>query len=251
MTGRAVPKELDAIVDRVFSFKPNRTSTPPPPRHWSVSIDRIFADKGLRLDVTRFNPDLDECLDELHRSGRELVALEDLAKIELPNRFERIWASDEKHGVPYLNATDLLNLFALGMPSQIRFLSHETNTDIEALVVRKDWLLMTCSGTLGRIFHVPKRLDGWVATHDLIRIRPRTGMVGYLFAWCMTKQAQTQVLSHTHGGQIDHVTRDHVASMLVPMLDSDSIRDLDKSVLEALRMREQSLKRLESIWPEQ
>ena len=250
MTGRAAPEELNAIVDHVFSFQPNRTSAPPPPRHWSVSIERIFADRGLRLDVTRFNPDLDECLEELRGCGHELVPLEELAKIDLPNRFERIWASDEKHGVPYLNATDLLSLFALGVPGQIRFLSRETNTDIEALVIRKDWLLMTCSGTLGRIFHVPKRLDGWVATHDLIRIRPQPGMVGYLFAWCMTKQAQTQVLSHTHGGQIDHVTQDHVASMLVPMLDSASIRDLDNSVLKAIRMREQSIERLESIWPE-
>lgn len=244
-----VPRALDEIVDKVLAHNP-RQSSPPRARHWSVSIDRIFADNGLRLDVTRFDPDLDECLDALHASGHELVALEDVADITLPNRFERVWASDEKHGVPYLNATDLLSLFALGMPSQNRYLSHVTDTDIENLLIRKNWLLMTCSGTLGRVFHVPRRLDGWVATHDLIRIRPKAGMVGYLFAWCMTKMAQTQILSHTHGGQIDHVTADQVGAMLVPMLTPDSIRDLNGSVLDALRMREKSLQRLENIWPE-
>lgn len=132
--------------------------------------------------------------------------LHDLADLSLLNRFVRVYVADEKHGLPYLNAIDLLSLFAVGLPARQRFLSRTSDVDLKKLVIRRNWFLMTCSDTIGRVSHVPKRLDGWVATHDLIRIRPKPGLVGYLFAWCMTGAARAQVLAHTHGGQIDHVT---------------------------------------------
>ena len=248
MSAAPVPRELDAITDRVFAYQPNQPDAPAP-RHWSISVQRIFEDGGLLLDASRFDPDLDACLRDLQDSGLALKRLDELADITLPGRFERVWAADKRHGLPYLNATDLLSLFAIGIPSQERYLSHKTDTDIDALVIRQNWLLMTCSGTIGRIFHVPKRLDGWVATHDLIRIKPRSGYVGYLFAWCMTPAAQIQILAHTHGGQIDHVTDKQVSEIMVPMLPKDDTRELDRAVLRALRARERGLERLEKLWP--
>ena len=220
------------------------------PTAWSISVERIFASKGLRLDAAHYDPGLDSCLAELRSSGFPLVELSDLAQIVLPGRFERVWAKDEHHGLPYLNATDLLSLFAIGMPARTRYLSRQLDVDVNELIIRQDWLLMTCSGTIGRIFHVPQRLDGWAATHDLIRIVPNEGMAGYLFAWCMTEVARTQVLAHTHGGQIDHVTDEQVAGMLVPMLPEDEARKLDQAVLHALKAREKGLKHLENLWPQ-
>jgi len=62
----------------------------------------------------------------------------------------------------------------------------------------------------------------------------------------MTPSAQIQILAHTHGGQIDHVTDKQVGSVRVPMLPKDTARELDKSVLRA---RECRLERLERLWP--
>lgn len=250
MSGVDEQEALDAITDRVFASAASPTVPNPAPRHWALSVERIFSDEGLRLDVSRFDPDLDAQVQALRDSKHDVDTLGNLAKVDLPSRFERVWAKDEGHGLPYLNATDLLSLFAIGVPSQTRYLSRQSNVDVDALVVRRNWLLMTCSGTIGRIFHVPGRLDGWVATHDLIRIRPKPGMVGYLFAWFMTESARTQVLSHTHGGQIDHVTADQVRSVLVPVLPKDQVRRIDQSVRKALRTREKGLAQLENLWPE-
>lgn len=242
--------ELDAITDRVLSYRPPRARQNPEPVAWAVSVERIFESNGLVLDASHFDPDLDSCMKNLHSSGLELKTLGELATVQLPSRFERVWATDAQHGSPYLNATDLLSLFAIGLPAKSRFLSPESDVDLDRLLIRQNWLLMTCSGTIGRIFHVPKRLDGWAATHDLIRIAPQPGMVGYLFAWCMTDAARIQVLAHTHGGQIDHVTDEQVSTMLVPMLPGEAARKLDRSVLRALDAREKGLKRLENLWPQ-
>ena len=244
-------RKLDAITNHVLTCKPSvKEPAPLEPAAWSLSVERIFASGGLRLDASHFDPGLGSCLEALKSSGLPLSPLNKLATLSLPPRFERVWAADRHHGHPYLNATELLSFFATGMPSQDRYLSHQTNVDMNTLIIRRDWLLMTCSGTIGRVFHVPKRLDGWAATHDLIRVVPKDGMVGYLFAWCMTEAARTQVLAHTHGGQIDHVTDEQVGSMLVPMLPTTEARNLDRSVLRALEAYENGLTKLSKLWPE-
>ena len=130
-----------------------------------------------------------------------------------------------------------------------RYLSYATEIDIENLVINEGALLMTCSGTIGRVFYVSKRLDGWAATHDLIRIVPnRTEMTGYLYAYLSTPAAQSQILSHTHGGQIDHVTDTQVAGILVPMRPQHEIESISSNVMKALRSREKALEILTNAW---
>ena len=219
-----------------------------PAKSWSLSIQRIFEQDRWRFDATHYDPAVDAHVDSM--AGIDSVPLRSLATLKLPGRFERVWAIDADSGHPYLNATDLLCLFALGRPSQVRYLSPESETDIDNLHIREDWLLMTCSGTIGRVYYVPKRLDGWAATHDLIRIIPNSeDMSGYFFAWCSTKIAQVQILSHTHGGQINHVTAEQVGQLMVPLLPHREMKAINDQVVGALHARETAMHALENSWP--
>ena len=217
---------------------------------WSVSVEEIFKNADVRLDATHFDPKTAAAIEELQGAGANLKPLSDIASVELRSQFTRIWAQDAEHGLPYLNATDLLSLLALGVPAGgKRYLSHATGTNLASLIIRKGWLLMTCSGTIGRVFYVPKRLNGWAATHDLIRIIPKEdGMAGYLYAWLGTPVAQAQILSHTHGGQIDHVTDDQVSGVLVPALSTRKINAINERVIRAMDEREKAIKVLVNSW---
>lgn len=73
-------------------------------------------------------------------------------------------------------------------------------------------------------------------------------MVGYLFAWCSTPAARAQILRHTHGGRIDHVTEEQVAGLLAPRLPEKRVREIDRKVVEALRARERALEDLLEAW---
>ena len=250
------PREIESAVRKrvmVYNRRKRRESAPSlvqtsPAKNWSMSIDRVFAQDRLRFDASFFDPVVDAHVESLE--GNATDHLSDLAALVLPGRFERVWAIDEYHGKPYLNATDLLTLFSLGSPSQVRYLSPESNTDFDALLIREGWLLMTCSGTIGRVYHVPSRLDGWAATHDLIRIIPNSpDMTGYLYAWCMTEVAQAQILAHTHGGQINHVTDEQVGQMLIPRLHRRAANRVNERVMAALADRERALNTLVDAWP--
>ncbi len=254
-TQKKVPPELDQIIDKVFGYKPSKvldepSEVPAAAGAWSVSVDDIFKNGDVRLDATHFDPKTAGAVQELRESGIELEPLSNLALVELRSQFTRIWARDHKHGIPYLNATDLLSLLALGIPAGgYRYLSHATETNINSLIIREGWLLMTCSGTIGRVFYVPKRLDGWAATHDLIRVIPKkNNLAGYLYAWLSNPVAQSQILSYTHGGQIDHVTDDQVAEVLVPRLSPDQVKNIHNKVIKALRARERAIQTLSNVW---
>ncbi|MYI67569.1 MAG: hypothetical protein F4103_02005 [Boseongicola sp. SB0673_bin_14] len=254
MKPRKVPKELDQAVDIVFSHNPKQESRASLPstitaESWATSINAVFDSKELRLDASHFHQSSVNTIRDLKQTGLKLQPLSDLAKIWFRGPFTRVWSSPE-YGLPYFNATDLLSLLALGVPSGgPRYLSNKTKTNIQALIVSEGWLLMTCSGTIGRVFCVPKRLDGWVATHDLIRIIPhQTEMTGYLYAWLGTEEAQSQILSYTHGGQIDHVTDEQVSRILVPLPSHKRIRAIHAVTMKALSKREEALKSLSDAW---
>jgi len=257
MPDHSVPSELDKIVDAVLSYNPETKeirddSTKPNVKTWATSISDIFRNEGVRLDATHYDPAVVLARRKLTESGYKLETLGKLASIVLPGQFTRIWADDNRHGVKYLNATDLLSLMALGVPAGgQRFLSRATDTNIDALIIKEGWLLMSCSGTIGRVFYVPSRLDGWAATHDIIRIIPHNkGITGFLYSWLTTTNAQAQILSHTHGGQIDHITDDQVAGVIVPMLPDDRVQHLHNETMKALRARERALETLSDVWHE-
>ena len=77
----------------------------------------------------------------------------------------------------------------------------------------------------------------------------RAEMVGYLYAYLGTRFAQHQIISHTHGGQIDHVTDAQVASCFVPMLAEGEIRRIHARVMDALHLREEMITTLTDSWP--
>jgi len=56
---------------------------------------------------------------------------------------------------------DLLSLLALGVPAAgQRYISEASDVDLDSVAIDTDWLLMTRSGTIGRVFYLPKRFNG-------------------------------------------------------------------------------------------
>jgi len=213
------------------------------PQGWSVPLSDVLGQGQVRLDAEHYDPLVianDEALASL---GCELKPLSEFADVVLPSMFTRIWAKDAEHGAPYLNATDLMSYFALGVPAQERFLSFASDVKFDLLTIRTGMILVTCSGTIGRVFDVPEALNGWAGTHDLVRINPkRSEQRGYLRAYLTTPLAQIQILSHTHGGQIDHVTAEQVGSCLVPVLPENAVKKISRLTDEADASRASGLK---------
>ena len=191
----------------------------PQPVGWTTPASDIYGNTYARLDAEHYDPDTKGVLQTLE--GLSLTPLGEWADIDLPGQFTRIWADDATHGLPYINATTLMYYTAFGVPDKMRFLSRATEVDISRLILAEGTLLVTCSGTLGRVYVVPPSIAGWAGTHDLVRVCPHNAaLTGYLLAYLRSVFAQMQLLGDGYGGQIDHLTDKHVASCLVPELEN-------------------------------
>ena len=240
------PRVLNEIVDKVLAYRP--TAKKPIIKNkamvetWSIPLEDIYKNENMRLDASHYDRQTEAILKELKNTDIPLKLLSELASVNLPGQFTRIWAQNANHGIRYINATDLMSLTGIGMLSgDARFLSRESEVDIEELIIHTGWILLTCSGTIGRVFYVPERLDGWVATHDLIRIIPHDIPVGFLHAYLSSQMAQKQIIAHTHGGQIDHVTHHQVGGIMVPMLAKQNMSEIHRRTMKALNQREEAI----------
>jgi type I restriction enzyme S subunit len=217
------------------------------PKGWSVPLTDVVGQRQVRLDAEHYDPLVIENNKRLQDLGFKLAPLSAFAEVRLPGMFTRIWAKDRQYGVPYINATDLMSYFALGVPAQARFLSHASEVRMENLIIHEGMILISCSGTIGRVFDVPKALDGCAGTHDIVRIIPhKAEQRGFLRAYLTSSLAQIQILSHTHGGQIDHVTDQQVGSCLVPVLPESAVKQISNLADKADAMRAQGLALLET-----
>src|SRR5260364_136525 len=152
-------------------------------------------------------------------TSKEQVLIESIVRVggcKTPGQFVRIWAEEKTYGLPYVNATDLMSLTGIGnFSGNPRYLSKETDVDMEELIIHEGWLLIRAQGLSGVFSMFPSGLTDRCATHDLIRIIPKPGIpVGFLHAYLSSPVAQKQITGHTHGGQIDHVTHIRLAKCL-------------------------------------
>lgn len=98
----------------------------------------------------------------------------------------------------------------------------------ESVRVRTGDILVTRSGSIGRVAVVTPELDGAIVSDDVIRVRiPDLTLRGYVFGYLQTSSAQNQLLRNEYGTIQQHLEPVHVADVLIPIPD-------DRSVLEHL-----------------
>jgi type I restriction enzyme S subunit len=121
-----------------------------------------------RFDVSNYVPLVRSALDKLEQGRFPLVPLWKLTdRIFIPPRFKRIYV-DKEHGVPFLQGSQLPSM----RPYDLKYLSRIHTQKLDRWIIGTDWVLITCSGTIGRVGLVSPLQDRWAASQHLLRIVP-------------------------------------------------------------------------------
>ncbi len=163
-------------------------------------------------------------------------------RVFIGNIFSRVFVKDPAHGVPYLAASDTV----LANLDTGYYLSKKQAAELSYLMLQKDWILVTCSGTLGNVTYTNGNFIGRIATHDLIRIVPNDKEIlrGCLFAFLSSKYGYYQLTQSQFGGVVKHINADHAKSICVPKFSSDFQKKVDSLIKEAVVLRENSISAL-------
>lgn len=170
------------------------------------------------------------------------VTLNGMAGIFNGPRFARSYVDDPKYGVPFLGSTDILNADLTSLPR----LSKKQVAANPRLVVRADWTLITCSGTIGRMAYARPDMDGMAGSQHFMRVVPDAEKIppGYLYAYLSSKFGVPLVVGGTYGAIIQHIEPQHIADLPVPRLGDEVERNVHLLVEEAAKLRTEASKLL-------
>jgi len=181
-----------------------------------VTSEMVIDTDELRLDASFYNAQVIEAMAALERSGMVLKTVRELTeRVFIPNRFKRNYV-DAAHGIPFLQGGHLMQF----KPDDMKYLSTLTTANMESLLIREGWVLITRSGTVGRVALVTSQWDGWAASEHIFRVvphRPSECTVGYLAAFLGSPIGQLQLSRQVYGAVVDELTEDHIRSIRIPL----------------------------------
>ena len=100
-------------------------------------------------------------------------------------------------------------------------------------------VLITRSGTIGRVNIVPHHWENWVINEHVIRILPHTKEIaGYIYCWLNTEYGDSLIKRYTYGSVVNEIDTSHVANIPFPILKNKEIQTkINNLVLEANKKR--------------
>jgi type I restriction enzyme S subunit len=191
-----------------------------------------------RLDAHFYNPTAELAVGNILEFASNFDSLSNItSKVFYLNRFKRTFVN-EKHGFPYLAGKDIIKI----RPNDISYLSESETSNMDDYRLEKEWILLTCSGTIGRTCYIWKNYEDWVGTHDLIRIASNGKMdSGYLYAFLSCDYGYHQILRHKHGAVIDHITPEHIEKIIIPIPEENRIIEIGDLVRQAYDLRAEAI----------
>jgi len=131
-------------------------------------------------------------------------------------RIARVWVDGPEHGYPFLSSTDILQADL----SSASFIAKSVARQNRQLRIKKNWSLITRSGSIGRMAYSRPDMDGMACSEDVLRLVPDEDKVmpGYIYAYLTTKFGVPLVTSGTYGSIITHLEPHHIAKLPVPRL---------------------------------
>ena len=196
----------------------------------------------IRLDAGRYSPQLFDAIRTLRESGRPLERLVDITKaVFIPPRFKRVYVEKE-FGVPFLQGSHVVHF----QPADLKYLSLSSR-NLERWIVNAGWILVTCSGTIGRTMVCPPEWDGWAASQHILRIVPdnKKCPAGFLCAFLSSSIGQAQLTANSYGAVVDELTEEQAGGILVPMpkttTDRALVRSIDQSMKAATELKSKAV----------
>jgi len=205
---------------------------------FSIQLISIL-NSDLRLDARYYSSDVYKASTILNSCGYRLKPLSEVVEsvFHLP-RFDRTFTDEEDKGFPYLSPTDLV----MFKPLRKRFILKDIKRP-ERFFVKEGWLLLTCSGAIGRAIYVTKSLEKYFITHDIIRIVPKSKgevLSGFLYAYLWSWIGNALLTKDQYGMTVKHIEPEHVRQLLVPILPKNIQRKIHEKIIKAWQLREEA-----------
>lgn len=156
--------------------------------------------------------------------------------IMLPGRYKRVYVGAQQ-GIPFIGGKEILELDPRG--EKFLSLKHHGDRINEQLTLHENMILVTRSGTIGKVNIVPKHWEGWAGSEHILRAVPaNSDWAGYLYAWLSSEWALPLIRRHTYGAVVFEIDQHQLADVPVPLLANTTLmQEINTLVLNANNKR--------------
>ena len=179
----------------------------------TLPVSEIFV-RDRRLDAEVYLSEGFTVRRDIFQSKLLVSPLGALAKIWQPSRLKGVRVGLE-HGVPFLAGTQVFDIW----PEPRKWIAPSRTPDLERRYVAPNWILVTCSGTVGKAIITYSAHTKFIISHDLLRVEthePETR--SYVYAFLRTRFGQAMMRASQYGNVIKHLEVAHLKEIPVPEL---------------------------------
>lgn len=208
------------------------------PVKWcSVSLSDVVS-RGKRLEASVFDVEAKQARQIIQSGKYPLTTVggqSGLTTSYTCARFKRIWV--ERSDLPIYQPSTIVDV----KPSPDGYISKLTQTNIDALKVHHGQVLMTCSGTIGKVSYVSKTLDNKIFSHDLLRIDCKEDIdQGYIYAYLKSNLGNKILLTNSYGAVITHIEPEHLATVPIPDASKEIKERIHNLIVQSYELRDES-----------
>jgi type I restriction enzyme, S subunit len=193
--------------------------------------------EAYRLDAHFYNPTAKFAVDEISKTNFQL--LRDLSnEIILGKRFKRNYV-ESNFGTPFLGGKNIIQI-----RPELKYLSDTEISFIDELLIKRNWTLISCSGTLGRVCFVYDNYENYAASQHILRVNPNEDLVdpAYLNCFLSSKYGYYQLLRYRYGSVIDEIDDKNIEGVLVPLPSEQQQKEIGDLVRKAYELRAAAIK---------
>lgn len=208
------------------------------PVKWcSVSLAEMV-ERGKRLEASVFDVEARQAWDLINNNKYPITSLggaNGLTTSYTCGRFKRIWVKKSEY--PIYQPSSVVDI----KPTPDGYISKKTKVDIESLRVHRGQILLTCSGTIGKVSLVSKTLDNAIFSHDLLRIDCKNPVdVGYIYTYLKSKIGSQILITNKYGAVITHIESEHLDTVPIPNAPDTIKSKINDLIMQSYDLRDES-----------
>lgn len=213
------------------------------PSCFVVGSKRIMDDVSNRIDAWYWDPNKNNIAKEIEESVggdvKEIVRLGDLVVehgIFYPGRHKRNYVENTSESVPFYSGTQILQIRPFDLQYQPKDYQPASKHFVE-----KGWILITRSGSTGRVVMVNDSMAGTMVSEHVIRVICDEELIDpyYVYAYLATEDIGKVLLEKgIYASVVDHITPDFVATIPIPRLDPKKEKEIADKVRDAEEKRD-------------
>lgn len=169
------------------------------------------------------------------------------SKIFYGGRSKRVYVSDKKFGIPFMGSSDMLRTNF----NSLKYISRKQTKNIESFLLKKEWILVSRSGTIGNTSFTNEDFENKAASEHMIRIIPNEEIKpGYLYSFLSSKYGYSLMTQGTFGAVIQHIEPDYLLDLPIPIISRSKEDEIHQVIIDSSKLRVEANKILNKVQDE-